>query len=144
MAPKRKEILTLSASPIPPAVAINETVIVEILVSSDTDVVDAPFHLVFDPSVLGFVSATQGEFLGRDGTGVVFIANGQSHPGDVAVGIGRTRRDLGISGAGVIARVQLKAIARGEAVLRLDRAMAWDSSGETVPVSTAGTAVVVR
>lgn len=127
----------------PPQPKIDETLTVEILAQSDFGVVDAPFHLLFDPAVLGFVDAVQGNFLSQDGTPVVFIANGRTRPGEVTVGIGRTDRQRGAMGSGVLARIRFKAIASGETALRLDRSLAWDGSGNPMEVNVADTAVVV-
>ncbi|MBZ5639353.1 MAG: cohesin domain-containing protein [Acidobacteriia bacterium] len=125
-------------------VAINQTFTAEIVASSDAGVVDAPFHLLFDPAVLEFLDATQGEFLGEDGSSIIFIVNGRARPGDVAIGIGRANREQGASGTGVLARIRFSALAPGETYLRLDRSVAWDAGGNRMEVSTVGVAVAVR
>lgn len=144
VAPAQRGILTLRVTSSLTEVAINQTFTAEIVASSDAGVVDAPFHLLFDPAVLEFLDATQGEFLGEDGSSIIFIVNGRARPGDVAIGIGRANREQGASGTGVLARIRFSALAPGETYLRLDRSVAWDAGGNRMEVSTVGVAVAVR
>jgi hypothetical protein len=135
-------LLRLAASA--PELLVDDLLTVEVLATADAGVVDAPFHLVFDPNVLRFADAAQGEFLTRDGGGVVFMANGTARPGDVAVGIGRTDRSAGIAGSGVLTRVRLRAVATGVTALRLERTLAWDARGNRLQVGVEGAGVAVR
>ena len=108
---------------------------VEIAVASSTGVVDAPLHLVYDPALLRYLAATEGEYMKRDGGGTVFLANGESRPGDVTIGIGRTDRSRGASGSGTLCRVQFVALAPGTATLTIGPAMAWAVDGSLLPVT---------
>lgn len=101
-------------------------------------------NLMFDPTVLSFVDASQGNFLGQDGSSVVFIVNGASRPGDVAVGLGRANRLQGVTGSGVLARIQFQAISVGQTTLTLSRVLAWDSTGNRMGIAVTGTNVLVR
>ncbi len=118
--------------------------VVEVLATSTWKIVDAPLGLSYDPALLRFLDASQGDFLSRDGAGAVFLANGQSHPGDVALGIGRTNRAHGVSGEGTLCRVRFVATAPGEALLQIHGAMAWGEAGVSLTVESAPLRVTIR
>ncbi len=143
-APEGKGRVTIRAAATSSQLGIGEILTVEVVAETDSGVVDAPFHLLFDPAVFQFVNALQGEFLSQDGSPAIFIANGQARPGDVAVGIGRADRARGVAGSGVLARIRLMAVAPGETTLRFDRAMAWDSGGSRMEIVTLDLQVSVR
>lgn len=117
---------------------------VDVMASSDRAVVDAPLHLTFDPNVVEFVDGTVGDFLAQGGSSVVFFADGQTHPGDVAVAAGRVERTQGATGGGLLCRVRFRATAAGTTPVLVGRAKAWGVNGEELVVSTAGTNVIVR
>ena len=109
---------------------------VEIGAAASTGVVDAPLHLLYDPARLRFVAATEGDFMNRNGVSTVFLVNGQSRPGDVVIGIGRTGRSHGAGGRGILCLVRFKVLASGAARVAIGSAMAWGVGGSLLPVST--------
>ena len=125
-------------------IATGAIVTVDVMAASPRAVVDAPFHLTFDPNVIEFVDGTVGDFLAQGGSSVVFFADGQSRPGDVAVAAGRVERTKGASGAGLLCRVRLRGTAAGATSVTVGRAKAWGVQGEELTVLSAGTSVVVR
>ena len=116
--------------------SVGDEVTVEIGAASSTGVVDAPLHLLYDPALLRFVAATEGDFMNRDGASTVFLVNGQSRPGDVVIGIGRTDRSHGAGGRGTLCFVRFKVLASGAARVAIGTAMAWGVDGALLPVST--------
>ncbi len=108
---------------------------VTVLAASASRVVDAPLHLIYDPERLRFADASEGDFLGRDGTGTVFLVNGHSRPGDVVVGIGRSNRSSGATGSGVLCRIRFEVLARGVTRVTVGDAMAWGDDGAPLAVS---------
>lgn len=116
---------------------------IDVVASSASPVLDAPFHLVFDATRLAFVDATAGDFLASGGGHVVFLANGASRPGDVTVGVARADRARGVRGTGVLARIVLRGVAPGMAAIGLERALAWDAWGRQLAVVTTGSRVFV-
>ena len=117
---------------------------VDVMASSTTAVVDAPLHLSFDPKVLEFVDGAPGDFLTQGGSSIVFLADGQSRPGDVAVAAGRIAREQGASGSGLLCRVRFRGIGVGTTPVDVGRAKAWGTHGEELTVLGGGTTVVVR
>jgi len=125
-------------------IATGEIVTVDVMASSSTAVVDAPLHLSFDPNVLEFVDGGPGDFLTQGGSSVVFLADGRSRPGDVAIAAGRVARERGASGSGLLCRVRFRGLGVGATPVVVGQAKAWGTAGETLTVRSAATTVVVR
>ncbi len=125
-------------------IARGEIVTLDVIASSSTAVVDAPFHLNFDPAALEFVDSAVGDFLTQGGSSVVFFADGHSRPGDVAVAAGRVLREEGASGSGLLCRIRLRGVGSAATPVLVGRAKAWGTHGEELTVLTGGTTVVVR
>ncbi len=136
--------LRLSIVPSARIVAIGEVVSIDVMASSAVAINDAPLHVRFDPAVLEYVDGSPGEFLSRGGSSVVFLVDGKTVAGDVAVGIGRIERAHGATGEGLLCRLRLKGVAAGETTVVASPAMAWDTRGAEVTVETRGRAVEVR
>lgn len=128
--------LVLALSAHPAALRVGEVVTVEVRASSPARVVDAPLHLVYDATRLRFVESAEGDYLRRDGSGTVFLVNGRSQPGVVTIGLGRTDRTRGLSGAGTHCRVRFEVIAPGRSRVAVGLAMAWADDGSMLPVVT--------
>ena len=128
--------LVLALSAHPAAVRVGEAVTVEVRASSPARVVDAPLHLLYDATRLRFVESAEGDYLRRDGSGTVFLVNGRSQPGVVTIGLGRTDRSRGLSGAGTHCRVRFEVIAPGRSRVAVGLAMAWADDGSMLRVVT--------
>ena len=127
-----------------PVIAAGTMVTVDVMASSSAAVVDAPLHLTFDPNVLEFVDGAPGDFLAQGGSSIVFLADGQSRPGDVAVAAGRVEREHGASGAGLLCRVRFRGARAGATPVVVGDAKVWGVRGEQLTVVAGGTNVVVR
>jgi hypothetical protein len=125
-------------------VAAGEVVTVDVMAQSSTAVVDAPLHLTFDPGVVEFVDGAPGDFLTQGGSSVVFLADGRSVPGEVALAVGRVTREQGASGSGLLCRVRFRGVGAGSSPVLVGQAKAWGTSGEQLTVRSTGTAVAVR
>jgi hypothetical protein len=136
--------LQLAVVASPREIAPGGIVTVDVMVSSDVAVLDAPLHLSFDPAVVSFVDGAPGDFLAQGGSSIVFLSDGLSRPGDVAVAAGRVDRGQGAAGDGLLCRVHFRGIAAGTSPLTVAQAKAWGVHGETLKVVAGGTAVAVR
>jgi len=125
-------------------VAAGEVVTVDVMALASSAVVDAPLHLTFDPNVLEYVDGVPGDFLTHGGSSVVFLADGRTRPGDVAIAAGRVVREQGASGAGLLCRVRFRAVGAGASPVVVGQAHAWGAAGESLTVLSTGTTVVVR
>jgi hypothetical protein len=126
------------------AIATGEILSVDVMASSGSAVVDAPLHLLFDPSVLEFVDGTPGDFLTQGGSSIVFFTDGTSRPGDVAVAAGRVEREHGASGAGLLCRLRFRAVGAGTSPIRVGEAKVWGTDGAALTVLGGRTDVVVH
>lgn len=117
---------------------------VDVIASSSTAVVDAPLHLTFDPNVVEFVDGATGDFLTQGGSSVVFLADGRSRPGDVAIATGRVERENGARGEGLLCRVRFRGIGSGTTPVLVGQAKAWGTRGEELTVLGGGTNVAVN
>jgi len=126
----------LHLTPVPSSrdLRVGEVVTIEVVASSPARVVEAPFHLAYDPTLLRFLDASAGDFLSQDAGGIIFLANGQTRAGDVVIGIGRTNRSRGVTGRGTLCRVRFLGAAPGAAIVRIPQAMAWADSRAALPV----------
>ena len=124
--------------------APGDVIEVDVVVSSSASLVDAPLHLRFDPEILAYVDAVPGDFLAQGGSSVVFLADGQSRAGDVALALGRVDRASGAAGAGLLCRVRLRVVGSGKSNLSIGEALAWDASNRVVPVTVAVGSVSAR
>ncbi len=125
-------------------IAAGTIISVDVMASSSSAVVDAPLHLTFDPNVLEFVDGAPGDFLTQGGSSIVFLADGSSRPGDVAVAAGRVEREHGASGAGLLCRVRFRGVGAGTTPVLVGDAKVWGTRGEALTVLADGTNVVVR
>jgi hypothetical protein len=128
--------LTLSVDVPAQAPRIGEILTVEIAATATGGVVDAPLHLLYDPAQLRFLEASEGDYMKQDGVATVFLVNGQSRPGDVLIGVGRTDRSRGAVGSGTLCRVRFKVLSAGTARLAIGSAMAWAIDGSLLPVTS--------
>jgi hypothetical protein len=127
-----------------PEIATGGIMTVDVMASASSAVVDAPLHLAYDPHVVEFVEGTPGDFLTQGGSSVVFLVDGQSRPGDVAIAAGRVERMEGARGAGLLCRVRFRGIGAGTTSVLVGQAKAWGNHGEELTVVTGGTTVSVR
>jgi hypothetical protein len=125
-------------------VKAGDELVVEVQARTSSRVVDAPFILAYDANHVSFLGSSAGDFLGRDGTSLVFLANGQSHAGEVSVGIGRTDRRRGISGEGTLCTLRFAAAAPGEVSFQIRHAMAWGEAGAPLPIQSNSITVRIR
>jgi general secretion pathway protein D len=135
--------LTLSVVVPAQAPRIGESLTVEIAASATGGVVDAPIHLVYDPAQLRFLEASEGDYMKQDGVATVFLVNGQSRPGDVLIGVGRTDRSRGAVGSGTLCRVRFEVRSAGAARLAIGSAMAWAVDGSLLPVTSSAAEIQI-
>jgi len=123
--------------PIPPALVrayptsdlftVDDVVPVVIEIRGGTDVGHVPFHLAFDPRVLRYESAVEGDFLRTDGSPTVFYATHAGSGDAVVIGLSRLGHGPGIDGSGVLCVLNFVAIGSGTTQLRFKLAAVKDS-----------------
>lgn len=103
------------------SVAIGQDVTVSIRLSGADEVTSLPFHLMFDPAILDFVSAGNGA--GIASLQPVLLASvNPARPGDLAVGLSFIDAGGAFNGSGTLLELRFRALAAGVTGLTLDRA----------------------
>jgi hypothetical protein len=133
----------MAVDPSVQTVAAGETVTVKVTIEGATDLSIYAFVLEWDPAVLGFMSVTNGPFLGSTGRTVTC---GAPAVGADSVGFGCTTTGLaaGPDGEGVLATIEFVALAPGDSPVTFSSAGAADTSGVAFTVVTADGLVSVE
>ncbi|MEH0019920.1 MAG: cohesin domain-containing protein [Desulfobacter sp.] len=99
---------TVSLSPDNPAPVVGDTLCINVDIADADGLYSAAFDLTYDPGVLMYQSASEGDFFNADSGATFFNAamlNGDASSGIVVVGVSRVADIGGISGSGTIAQV---------------------------------------
>ena len=113
-----------------------------------TDIYGLQFDLVFDPAVVQFEpQAIEGSFLNRDGAATILQAGVmQGDPGRLIVAIARQGVPNGLQATNVdqvVMLISFRRVAAGSTTLSFENAKVVDSSLQTIPQITFGTALTL-
>ncbi len=121
---------------------VGQQLVVEVRVMQATDLASAPFHIVYDPTVLAYQGGAEGPLLASDGSGTAFLA---APSGDrVVVGLSRLGQRAGVAGSGLLCTLRFTATSPGKSPLRFENARLVSATGGDLPVSFMSTAITVR
>lgn len=114
-------VLATIVSVSPSSVNINsgDQVTLDININNVLNLFGVAFDLIFNPSILTFISASKGAFLEQGGI-ATHLLTAVSPPGDLIVGYSRQAVNgvpTGIDGSGTIMRITFKAITNGSSSL---------------------------
>ncbi|MCP3979537.1 MAG: hypothetical protein GY716_09435 [bacterium] len=115
--------------------AVGEPVVVNVVISNGNNVGSTPFHLMYDKSVLQFISHAEGDFMRSDGAQTVFLAADTGGGGDVVVGLSRMGAPTGATGSGTLATFQFQAIGPGQAGFQFTGASVKDPQARNLPAA---------
>lgn len=90
------------------------------------------FDLQYPSSVLSFEAASEEGFLAEDGADTS-LQVAEQPVGNLVIGLTRLGRVPGVSGDGVLLRLELRAVGNGGGTLRFDANQAFDSGGDPMP-----------
>lgn len=121
-----------------------DTVRLTVRIAAAENVGHVPFHLSYDPAVLRFVKAQEGEFLRADGNGTVFLAAPASTGSALVVGLSRLGRQVGVAGSGDLCTFEFEAVGRGDAKLAFARASVRDPENRALPAQFQPVTLSVR
>lgn len=128
----------------PAAVAPGRQFNAEIRIAGASDLSRTPFKLAFDPAVLEFIGALEGNFLKQGGARTDFRTSLDRQSGTLEVIMGRSAGGSGASGSGTLATIIFKARKPGYAGLGLQNATFATSKGAPVEVTPYSSAVEIR
>ena len=133
--------VTFSVVPSAATQAVGSTFQVAVVASHAVDLFSAPFQLQLDPRILSFVSVNAGELLGQDGQPAA-LTQRDDGSGAISITVARPPNTRGITGAGTVVILTLRAIASGDSTLTLTKMGPTDS--KHVSLSVVGTPAVVH
>ena len=100
--PRQPPLGVLSILPPDRTASVGEEIRLDVLITNIEDLAEGTLTISYDPKVLEFRQAFEGEFLQREGTATVVTAANPA-TGTVAVRLMRAEGSKGVSGAGVLA-----------------------------------------
>lgn len=108
------------------------------------DLFSAPLYVRFDPKLVDFVAATEGEFMKQGGGPTIFTSTLMADSGRVIVGLKQGAGGSGVSGGGVLARLEFKAKAAGKLSVAPERINFRNPAGERLPIDSRGLVIEVK
>jgi general secretion pathway protein D len=109
----------------PAEVGVGETFDVQVVIDArGSEVHDAPYHLLFDPSLLEVASVSEGTYFQAAGAQSIFLPSISS--GRVLIGHSMVGRGNAPTGSGTLATVRVRALSAGTGQLRFDSATISD------------------
>jgi hypothetical protein len=130
----------LSVRPIDGIGATGQETNVDILVNDVEGLAESMFTVTYDPKVLEFRQAREGEFLKRNGTAIINI-NADPGIGKIVVQLKRGEAGLGVTGSGVLASLAFVGKAPGVSQIGLE-APRLVTAGKAVLSATSGQGVL--
>ncbi|MFN7960406.1 MAG: cohesin domain-containing protein [Thermoanaerobaculia bacterium] len=132
----------LRLSPKRVLVAPGDVFEVSLLINAERSISHLPVTLAYDPSLLSVVGVVGSSFFGAKNEAQVLADT--TRPGEVVVGASRLGQQPGVSGAGTVVTLRLKALATGVAQLEFKKAFALTADLAAVsPVTAEPMAVVI-
>ena len=123
--------------------SVGESVMTDLFIENAKNVGSVPFHLLYDPTVLEYVTGTEGTFLNGDGTNTVFLAVDSGPGGEIVVGLARLGGSPGASGAGLLATFEFLAVGSGDSGFSFTGAGVRDPQAQFLPASFSTVSVQV-
>ena len=99
----------LSLSTIPNIVKAGKEITLTVSVDRIEGLYSAPFYLIYDPSLLEFIKASEGNFLKKDGKQTAFFHVNIPQSGRVMIGLSRVGQVGGVTGSGPLATFTFRA-----------------------------------
>ena len=103
----------LSLSTIPNIVKAGKEITLTVSVDRIEGLYSAPFYLIYDPSLLEFIKASEGNFLKKDGKQTTFFQVNNPETGQVIIGLSRLGQAGGVTGSGTLATFTFRAKSSG-------------------------------
>jgi general secretion pathway protein D len=125
--PRMKVSLNIGA---PSSVNLNDRFNVNVVASNTMDIYSAPFVISYDPALLDYEGAREGNFFNRDSKQTVFQATGVKNSGQVSISLARSGGGAGVTGTGTLAVLTFRAKGPGQTVFGIVKSELADSNGK--------------
>lgn len=147
-APESASVLSDDAGRIalqaPPVVLAGEPFTVTVMAEMSGDLHSAPFTLNFPPGQLEVIAIDEGNLLGREGVRTVFTSSVDREEGKIVINHSRRPGASGVSGAGSLARVTLRAKSAGSVPIEFFSGIFQNKAGNEIPVPPTVTTIEVQ
>ena len=138
-------LVRLSLVPSRSQMARGDIILVEVVLSDAREVMSVPFHVRFDPDVLGYLGARTGPaFLASGLSPILLAAEHPDRPGDVGVGLAIARSSGSYSGSGTLVVLEFRALNPGESDLLFESASVRGQTGAHLPARIVSSSLRVR
>jgi len=135
---------TVNLSPATSNLGQNQNFSLELRVSSVNDLFNPAFDLSYNPSLIQFISATDGGFLSQNNTTPIFMLTSATTPGTLVFGATRLGQVGGVSGSGVIAILNFRTLtADGQTTLHFLNNDLMDSNLSPIPAAWQDGTVII-
>ncbi len=115
-------------------VNVNKEFVLEAMVDEVADLYSAPLFVRFDPQLLTFVRAEEGEFLRQGGQSTLFTTSVNNDKGELIVGHKQGLGGAGVTGGGKLFRLVFKARSAGQTQVGFDRVNFRNPAGNRLVV----------
>jgi len=124
----------LSVLPPDRTAAVGEEIRLDVMVTNIEDLAEGTLTVSYDPKVLEFRQAFEGEFLKREGTATVVTAANPA-TGTVVVQLARGEGAKGVSGAGVLATLAFVAKEPGSSPVAIQTSRLLSAAKAPLPAT---------
>ncbi|MBI2630432.1 hypothetical protein HYW76_05000 [Candidatus Pacearchaeota archaeon] len=107
---------------------VGESFTTEVSIASKESIYAADFYLSFNPEIIEAISASQGNFMNKDGKSTYPIISINNKDGKIIFAITRMGQVGGVSGSGILARINFKAIKKGKSAITISEASISDTT----------------
>jgi general secretion pathway protein D len=132
--PRQPPLGVLSFLPADRTAAVGEEIRLDVLVANVEDLVEGTLTVSYNPKVLEFRQAFEGEFLKREGTATVVTAANPA-TGTVVVQLGRGEGAKGVSGTGVLATLAFVAKEPGSSPVAIQTSRLLSAAKAPLPAT---------
>ena len=124
----------LSLSTIPNIVKAGKEITLTVSVDRIEGLYSAPFYLIYDPSLLEFIKASEGNFLKKDGKQTTFFQVNNPETGQVIIGLSRLGQAGGVTGSGPLATFTFRAKSSGIGKFSIQKPEFRNADMELIPL----------
>jgi general secretion pathway protein D len=147
--------LTPGATPVPPAATLQfdrpkvtapsgSKVTLNLVVQNAADLFSTGFQIQFDPAQVRLLDAVRGTLLSSDGQDVIFSKNIQNDTGQATINLSRFPGSGGVSGGGVLLRLELETVSAGTATVRVTGVEARNAGLAAIPAGDTQAEIVIQ
>ena len=129
-----RPLLSLSSTPKLNVIKVGKEITLTVSVDRIEGLYSAPFYLIYDPSLLEFIKASEGNFLKKDGKQTTFFQVNNPETGQVIIGLSRLGQAGGVTGSGPLATFTFRAKSSGIGKFSIQKPEFRNADMEIIPL----------